>query len=141
MTTAPQRTVTLTDDLTGKSWKLPVFDGSMGPSVIDIRKLYTDTGYFTHDPGFTSTSSCESKITFIDGDKGILLHRGYPIDQLAEKSDFLEVAYLLQFGELPEILDIALAGIAGEIEGDAAARGAGRLAAPAALRTRRSRRW
>jgi citrate synthase len=76
-------------------------DGSTGPSVIDIRKLYTDTGYFTHDPGFTSTSSCESKITFIDGDQGILLHRGYPIDELAEKSDFLEVAYLLQFGELP----------------------------------------
>ncbi len=101
MTDSTLRTVTLIDDLTGKSWKLPVRDGSMGPSVIDIRKLYTDTGYFTHDPGFTSTSSCESKITFIDGDKGVLLHRGYPIDQLAEKSDFLEVAYLLQFGDLP----------------------------------------
>ena len=99
--TDSKRTVTLTDDTSGKSWKLPVLDGSTGPSVIDIRKLYTDTGYFTHDPGFTSTSSCESKITFIDGDKGILLHRGYPIDQLAEKSDFLEVAYLLQYGELP----------------------------------------
>jgi citrate synthase len=101
MTEAPKHTMTLTDDATGKSWKLPVIDGSTGPSVIDIRKLYTDTGYFTHDPGFTSTSSCESKITFIDGDQGILLHRGYPIDELAEKSDFLEVAYLLQFGELP----------------------------------------
>jgi citrate synthase len=101
MTDAPQRTMTLTDDATGKSWKLPVLDGSTGPSVIDIRKLYGETGYFTHDPGFTSTSSCESKITFIDGDKGILLHRGYAIDELADKSDFLEVAYLLQYGELP----------------------------------------
>jgi citrate synthase len=101
MTDVPNRTMTLTDDTSGKSWKLPVLDGTTGPSVIDIRKLYGDTGYFTHDPGFTSTSSCESKITFIDGDKGILLHRGYPIDQLADKSDFLEVAYLLQFGELP----------------------------------------
>jgi citrate synthase len=101
MTDAPKRTMTLSDDATGKSWKLPVMDGTVGPSVIDIRKLYGETGYFTHDPGFTSTSSCESKITFIDGDEGILLHRGYPIDELAEKSDFLEVAYLLQFGELP----------------------------------------
>ncbi len=101
MTNAPTKTVTLTDDATGKSWKLPVYAGSTGPDVIDIRKLYTDTGMFTFDPGFTSTASCESKITFIDGDKGILLHRGYPIDQLAEKSDFLEVAYLLQYGELP----------------------------------------
>ncbi len=101
MADAPKRTVTLTDDQNGQSWKLPVLDGTEGPSVIDIRKLYGETGYFTHDPGFTSTSSCESKITFIDGDKGILLHRGYPIDQLANKSDFLEVAYLLQYGELP----------------------------------------
>ncbi|MDE1900720.1 MAG: citrate (Si)-synthase [Alphaproteobacteria bacterium] len=101
MTTTPH-TVTLTDDATGRSWKLPVMEGSTGPNVIDIRKLYGETGFFTHDPGFTSTSSCESKITFIDGDKGILLHRGYPIAELAEKSDFLEVAYLLQFGELPD---------------------------------------
>ena len=98
---ATPRTVTLTDDASGKSWKLPVKSGTMGPDVIDIRKLYTDTGFFTHDPGFTSTSSCESAVTFIDGDKGVLLHRGYPIDQLAAKSDFLEVAYLLQYGELP----------------------------------------
>ena len=95
------KTVTLTDDSTGKSWKLNVMSGTMGPDVIDIRKLYTDSDLFTFDPGFTSTGSCESAITFIDGDKGVLLHRGYPIDQLAEKSDFLEVAYLLQFGELP----------------------------------------
>jgi citrate synthase len=101
MSNAPAKTVTLTDDSTGKSWKLNVTSGTMGPDVIDIRKLYSESGMFTFDPGFTSTGSCESKITFIDGDKGILLHRGYPIDQLAEKSDFLEVAYLLQHSELP----------------------------------------
>ncbi|MFY9287477.1 MAG: citrate/2-methylcitrate synthase, partial [Alphaproteobacteria bacterium] len=101
MADAPKKTVTLTDDATGKNYKLNVMSGSTGPDVIDIRKLYGDSGMFTFDPGFTSTASCESKITFIDGDKGILLHRGYPIDQLAEKSDFLEVAYLLQYGELP----------------------------------------
>lgn len=99
----PTKTVTLTDNSTGKSWTLPVYSGSTGPDVIDIRKLYSDTGMFTFDPGFTSTGSCESKITFIDGDQGILLHRGYPIAELAEKSDFLEVAYLLQYGELPNI--------------------------------------
>jgi citrate synthase len=97
----PTKTVTLTDDATGKSWKLPVYSGSVGPDVIDITKLYAETNMFTFDPGYTSTGSCESKITFIDGDKGILLHRGYPIDQLAEKSDFLEVAYLLEHSELP----------------------------------------
>ena len=75
--------------------------GSIGPEVIDIRSLYKDTGYFTHDPGFTSTSSCESGITFIDGDEGILRHRGYDISELADKCDFLEVAYLLLYGELP----------------------------------------
>ncbi len=95
--------VTLTDDQSGKSWKLDKLEGSVGPQVIDVRKLYGDTGYFTFDPGFTSTGSCESKITFIDGDKGVLLHRGYPIEQLAGKSDFLEVAYLLQYGELPNM--------------------------------------
>jgi len=98
---ASAKTVTLTDDASGKSWKLNVIPGTMGPDVIDVRKLYAETGMFTFDPGFTSTGACESKITFIDGEKGILLHRGYPIDQLAEKSDFLEVAYLLQYGELP----------------------------------------
>ena len=101
MTSAPTKTMTLTDDATGKSWKLPVLSGTVGPDVIDIRKLYGETGMFTFDPGYMSTGSCESQITFIDGDKGILLHRGYPIDQLAEKSDFLEVAYLLQHSELP----------------------------------------
>ncbi len=94
-------TVTLTDDATGKSWKLNVLKGSVGPKVIDIQKLYTDTGYFTFDPGFTSTGSCESAITFIDGEQGILLHRGYPIEELAVKSDYMEVSYLLQHGELP----------------------------------------
>jgi citrate synthase len=85
----------------GKTVEMPVYSGSTGPDVIDIRKLYSATGAFTYDPGFTSTASCESQITFIDGDEGILLHRGYPIDQLAERSNFLEVAYLLLEGHLP----------------------------------------
>ena len=84
-----------------KGFEYPVLSGSVGPDVIDIRKLYGDTDAFTYDPGFTSTASCESKITYIDGDQGILLHRGYPIDQLAEQSSFMEVAYLLLNGELP----------------------------------------
>jgi citrate synthase len=79
----------------------PVLDGTCGPEVVDIRKLYGQSGMFTYDPGFTSTASCESAITYIDGEKGILLHRGYPIDQLAENSSFMEVAYLLLRGELP----------------------------------------
>ncbi|WP_309089779.1 citrate synthase [Phenylobacterium sp.] len=85
----------------GKDVELPVLKGTAGPDVVDIRKLYAEADVFTYDPGFTSTASCESKITFIDGDKGVLLHRGYPIDQLAEKSSFLEVCYLLLHGELP----------------------------------------
>jgi citrate synthase len=84
-----------------KTVDLPVLTGTLGPDVVDIRKLYGATDTFTFDPGFTSTASCESKITFIDGDKGVLLHRGYPIDQLAEQSSFLEVCYLLLHGELP----------------------------------------
>jgi len=83
-----------------KALELPVMSGSLGPDVIDVRSL-TPNGYFTYDPGFVSTASCESKITFIDGDQGILLHRGYPIEQLAEHSDHLETSYLLLFGELP----------------------------------------
>ena len=94
-------TVTLVDNATGKQFTLPVLAGSEGPRVVDIRGLYGETGYFTFDPGYTSTASCESKITFIDGDKGVLLHRGYAIDQLAENCDFLEVCYLLLYGELP----------------------------------------
>ena len=85
----------------GKTVEMPVLKGTDGPAVVDIRKLYAEADVFTYDPGFTSTASCESKITFIDGDAGILLHRGYPIDQLAENSSFLEVCYLLLNGELP----------------------------------------
>lgn len=88
--------------LGGAEIDLPVRKGSVGPDVIDIRKLYGQTGAFTYDPGFTSTASCESGLTYIDGDQGILLHRGYPIDQLAEKSSFMEVCYLLLNGELPK---------------------------------------
>ncbi|EKE09978.1 MAG: hypothetical protein ACD_16C00099G0036 [uncultured bacterium] len=88
-----------------QSVDLPVLHGTMGPSVLDIRKLYAETGYFTYDPGYTSTASCASNITFIDGEKGILLHRGYPIEELAEKSTFLEVAYLLMEGNLPRKKD------------------------------------
>ncbi|HEX9703059.1 MAG TPA: citrate synthase [Rhodospirillales bacterium] len=95
------KSFTLTDNRTGKSVELPVMSGTLGPDVIDVRKLYPQTGCFTYDPGFTSTGSCESKITFIDGEKGILLYRGYPIDVLAEKTDFMEVCYLLLYGELP----------------------------------------
>src|SRR5206468_330212 len=93
---------TATISAPGGKFDFPVLDGSVGPEVVDIRKLYGDTGMFTYDPGFTSTASCESAITYIDGEKGILLHRGYPIDQLAENSTFMEVAYLLLHGELPK---------------------------------------
>ncbi len=85
----------------GKQAEFPILEGSVGPSVIDIRSLYAQTGMFTYDPGFTSTGSCESTITYIDGDKGELLYRGYPIDQLAEQSNFMEVCYLLLHGNLP----------------------------------------
>ena len=94
-------TFTLTDNRDGKSYELGVMDASVGPSVIDVRKLYAETDCFTYDPGFTSTGSCESKITYIDGDAGILLYRGVPIQDLAEHSDFMEVCYLLLMGELP----------------------------------------
>ncbi|WP_420565267.1 citrate synthase [Thalassobaculum sp.] len=94
-------TFTLTDNASGESYELPVIPGTMGPSVIDVRKLYAQTGHFTYDPGFTSTGSCESGLTYIDGDVGQLLHRGYSIEDLAEKSDFMDVAHLLLNGELP----------------------------------------
>ncbi|MGB0682821.1 MAG: citrate synthase [Magnetovibrionaceae bacterium] len=97
------KTYTLTDNASGESWELPVISGTVGPDVIDVRKLYAQTDCFTYDPGFTSTGSCESKITYIDGDKGELRYRGYPIEQLAEKSDFPEVCYLLLYGELPTV--------------------------------------
>ena len=84
-----------------KSWSFPLHEGTIGPEVMDVRKLYGETGIFTYDPGFTSTASCESKITYIDGDEGVLLYRGYPIEDLAEHGDFLETCYLLLYGELP----------------------------------------
>jgi citrate synthase len=101
MSKTASETVTLTINSTGQTIELPVMSGKLGPKVIDIRRLYADTDMFTFDPGFTSTASAESTITYIDGEKGILLHRGYPIEQLAESSTFLEVAYLLLYGELP----------------------------------------
>ncbi len=97
---------TATVELNGTTLNLPVISPSVGPDVIDIRTLYGHAGVFTFDPGFTSTASCESNITFIDGDKGELLYRGYPIDQLAEKSHFTEVCYLLLYGELPSALEL-----------------------------------
>jgi citrate synthase len=98
---AAKETVTVTDNATGKSVELPLLSGTLGPKVIDIRRLYAELDHFTFDPGFTATGSCESKITYIDGDKGELFYRGYPIEELAENSDFMEVAYLLLNGELP----------------------------------------
>ena len=99
--TDTRKTMTLTDNESGSSVELPVIDGSVGPDVLDIRKLYGETGMFTFDPGYGATGSCKSGLTYIDGDKGVLLHRGYPIESLANQSDFLEVAYLLLEGELP----------------------------------------
>ncbi len=93
------KTATLT--VNNKLIELPVYSGSVGPDVIDISKLYSKTGCFTYDPGFTSTGSCKSAITYIDGDEGVLLYRGYPIDQLAEQGDFLETCHLLLYGDLP----------------------------------------
>ncbi len=94
-------TVTITLDGTNKKITVPLMDGTVGPSVFDIRKVYNELGVFTYDPGYGGTAACDSKITYIDGDVGVLLHRGYPIEQLAEKSSFLEVAHLLLNGELP----------------------------------------
>jgi len=101
MSSTANGSVTMTLDGSNKSLSLPLRPGTIGPSVADISKLYGSLGIFTYDPGYGMTASCESKITYIDGDEGILLHRGYPIDQLAEHSTFLEVAYLLLNGELP----------------------------------------
>ena len=91
-----------------ETYEFPVLDGTVGPSVIDIRSLYAKTGMFTYDPGFTSTASCDSTITYIDGDKGELLYRGYPIEQLAHDSHYLEVCYLLLYGELPTESELKL---------------------------------
>ena len=93
------KSATLTID--GNSFELPIYSPSAGPDVMDIRKLFAQANVFTYDPGFTSTAACDSTITFIDGDEGVLLHRGYPIDQLASESHYLEVCYLLLYGELP----------------------------------------
>ena len=93
--------ITISLDGTNKATTLKLMPGTVGPSVFDIRKLYDQLGVFTYDPGYGSTASCESKITFIDGDVGELLYRGYPIEQLAEHSDFIEVCYLLMNGSLP----------------------------------------
>ncbi len=93
----------IADQMTGTQFDLPIMEPVIGPRAVDVRKLYSDHGLFTYDPGFTSTASCESRITYIDGEKGILQHRGYPIEELAEKSDFLEVCYLLLYGELPTV--------------------------------------
>jgi citrate synthase len=101
MSGTPIGSLTVSLDGSDKTAKLPLLPGTIGPSVADIRKLYGDLGVFTYDPGYGGTAACDSKITYIDGDEGILLHRGYPIEQLAEKSTFLEVAYLLLNGELP----------------------------------------
>jgi citrate synthase len=102
------KSITLTLDGTNRSITLPLVPGTIGPSVADIRKLYGELGIFTYDPGYGGTAACDSKITYIDGDEGVLLHRGYPIEQLAEKSSFLEVAYLLMNGDLPTAREMAV---------------------------------
>lgn len=94
-------TITITNNKTGENSEFPLLTGTHGPSVVDIRSLYGKMGLFTYDPGFKSTASCESSITYIDGEEGVLLYRGYPIEQLAEKSNFLEVCYLILYGDLP----------------------------------------
>lgn len=96
-----EHTVTITDNKTGKQIELPVKQSAIGPQAVDIGRFFRDTGYFTYDPGFLSTASCQSSLTYLDGGKGELLYRGYPIEQLAEKSSFIEVAYLMQHAELP----------------------------------------
>ena len=101
------QSVTLTFSGTGESYELPILSPTTGPAVIDVRKLYRDTGYFTYDPGFLSTASCDSEITYIDGEQGILLHRGYAIEDLAAQARFLEVCYLLLNGSLPDRDELA----------------------------------
>jgi len=97
----PNESVTLVDTPNNKKYDFPMLPGTVGPKVIDVRKLYNETGYFTYDPGYTSTGSCQSKITSIDGEAGLLMHRGYTIEELAKNADFMEVCYLLLKGELP----------------------------------------
>jgi citrate synthase len=102
-----KQTVTITDNATGKQVELDVLEPTVGAKTIDIRKLYKELGYFTYDPGFMSTASCSSEITYLDGDAGTLLYRGYPIEQLAEHSSFLEVCYLLLNKALPTAKEMA----------------------------------
>jgi len=104
---AEKETVTITDNRSGTRVDLPIKTGTHGPDVFDIRKMYAKLGMFTYDPGFVSTATCSSFITYIDGDEGILLYRGYPIEQLAEKSSYIEVCYLLLNGELPSEIQLA----------------------------------
>ena len=101
MSTTEKRSVTITLDGTNKKSVIPLKSGTAGADVFDIRKIYNDLGLFTFDPGYGATASCESKITYIDGDVGVLLYRGYPIEQLAQQCDFLETCYLLLKGDLP----------------------------------------
>ncbi|MBT6552043.1 MAG: citrate (Si)-synthase, partial [Gammaproteobacteria bacterium] len=96
-----KNTVTITDNRNGNKVDLEILDPTIGSSTIDIRQLHNKLGLFTYDPGFQATASCKSDITYIDGDKGILLYRGYPIEQLAEQSNYLETSYLLMYGHLP----------------------------------------
>jgi citrate synthase len=98
--------VTITNNATGESYEFPLKQGTIGPAAVDISSLYKEAGFFTYDPGFMATASCHSAITYIDGEQGILLYRGYPIEQLATKASFLEVAYLLLYGELPNSPDL-----------------------------------
>ena len=101
------KTVTITDNETGKQVECPVLEGTYGAPVINTRKLYKELGMFTYDPGYATTASCKSAITYLDGEQGILMHRGYPIEQLAEQSNFMEVAYLLIHGELPSATEMS----------------------------------
>ncbi len=102
-----EETVTITDNSTGKQVTLPLHTPAAGPKTIDIGALYKELGYFTFDPGFMSTASCHSTITYLDGNNGILQYRGYPIEQLAENSSYLEVCYLLMMGKLPTKAELA----------------------------------
>ncbi|MDD9797791.1 MAG: citrate synthase, partial [Alphaproteobacteria bacterium] len=101
MTKSQQDTKPAHLQLQDENYELAIYEGSIGPSVIDVARLYSETGQFTYDPGYTSTASCRSTITYIDGEEGILLHRGYPIEQLADKGNFIETCFLLLYGELP----------------------------------------
>ena len=100
-----ENSISITHNGSGKTVKLPINSGTMGPDVMDVRDLYSKLGLFTFDPGYGATGSCVSSLTYIDGDEGILLHRGYPIEELAEKADFLEIAYLLLEGDLPNAVE------------------------------------